>query len=196
VTESVGLSQCLYVKEASAAARVPIPLTARERLEAAYQSEFSYVWNTLRRLGVAVSDREDLCHDVFVALYRSINEGKYDVARPLKSWLFGIAFRVASDFRRRARHRYEVGGRDPERLPGGPLADQQLSALKDRELVMRGLMVLDLDRRAVFILHELEGRTMPEIAEILGAPLNTCYSRLRLARETFTKTVRQAKEEP
>jgi RNA polymerase sigma-70 factor (ECF subfamily) len=47
---------------------------------------------------------------------------------------------------------------------------------------MKALDTLDLDRRAVFVLHELDELSMPEIAAALSIPLNTAYSRLRLAR--------------
>jgi len=43
----------------------------------------------------------------------------------------------------------------------------------------------------VFILHELDECTMPEIAEALGIPLNTAYSRLRLASADLAATVRR-----
>jgi RNA polymerase sigma-70 factor (ECF subfamily) len=42
----------------------------------------------------------------------------------------------------------------------------------------------------VFTLFELEGMTGDDVAEVLGIPLGTAYSRLRLARESFRKAVR------
>lgn len=45
-------------------------------------------------------------------------------------------------------------------------------------------------QRAVFTLFELEGMTGDDVAEVLGIPLGTAYSRLRLARESFRKAVR------
>src|SRR4051812_36542553 len=71
-----------------------------------YEAHFNYVWHSLRRIGVQDADLEDLAHDVFVAFYRGLDN--YDPTRPVKPWLFGICFRVASDHRRRARHRFEV----------------------------------------------------------------------------------------
>ena len=48
---------------------------------------------------------------------------------------------------------------------------------------------VELDCRAVMVMHELEGHSVPHIAEVLGIPLNTAYSRLRLARAEFAKAV-------
>lgn len=154
-----------------------------------YDAEFHYVWHTLRRLGVAERDLEDLCHEVFVALYR----GGYDRARPIRPWLFGIAFRIASDDRRRARNRFEIPTAPDahEATDGAPRADEQVERAEERALVMTALGRLDLDKRAVFVMHEIDGHSMPEIAAALGAPLNTCYSRLRLGREQFANAVRR-----
>ena len=44
---------------------------------------------------------------------------------------------------------------------------------------------IDVGRRAVLVLHEIEEMTAPEIAESLSLPINTVYSRLRLARQEF-----------
>jgi RNA polymerase sigma-70 factor (ECF subfamily) len=153
-----------------------------------YEAHFSYVWHSLRRIGVRDADLEDLCHDVFVAFYRGLDT--YDPARPIKPWLFGICFRVASDHRRRARHRFEVHEtrEAPSNAPG---ADDRVAEHQARCLVERALGELHPDKRAVFILHEIDGHSMPEIAAVIPAPLNTLYSRLRLARAEFANAIRR-----
>ena len=57
----------------------------------------------------------------------------------------------------------------------------------------RALDALDLDRRSVFVMHELDGQAVPEIARTLSIPLNTAYSRLRLARRDFVDAVKRAR---
>lgn len=156
---------------------------------ALYESEFDYVFHSLRRLGAKDGDVEDLAHDVFVAFYRG--RAEFDRRRAVRPWLFGIAFRVASDYRRRARHRFEVSGEEREHADGAPGAEERLVSAEEQALIREGLDALDLDRRAVFVMHELDGHAMPEIAAALGVPLNTAYSRLRLAREQFTLVVRR-----
>jgi RNA polymerase sigma-70 factor, ECF subfamily len=156
---------------------------------ALYEAHLGYVWNTLRRLGVHEADREDLCHEVFLAFFRGT---KFDPSRPLRPWLFGIAFRVASDHRRRARFRHEIHAEVDRAAAATPLADQALQQKEARLEVERALAELDLDQRAVFILHEIDGLSMPEIERVLDAPLNTLYSRLRLGRRKFAAAVRGA----
>jgi RNA polymerase sigma-70 factor, ECF subfamily len=154
-----------------------------------YRSEFSYVWRTLRRLGAPRQDIEDLAHDLFVVVHRHLPE--YDPARPLRPWLFGIAVRVVADFRRAARNVREVLGEKREPVDAAPTAHERLEGAEARAVLMQALDGLDLDRRAVFVMHELDETPMPEIACTLDIPLNTAYSRLRLARADVAETIRR-----
>jgi len=142
----------------------------------------------LRRLGVARADVEDMAHDVFVAVLKQFDT--YDPARPIKPWLFGFAFRVASHYRRKARRVETL--EEPERLvDAGQRPDARYETERKRRMVQRVLEEIELDRRAVFVLHDIDGSTGEEIARSLGIPLGTVYSRLRLAREDFTAKMRR-----
>jgi len=174
---------------------LPGPSVADPPLEAAvpdpaqvFDEHGNYIWNTLRRLGVARADLEDLTHDTFVAVFRSWD--KYDTTRPLRPWLFVFALGVASDYRRRARHRLEVSATE-EPLDDAPSA-VELLLLKERQvLAQEALRNVPLNLRALLILHELDGSTVPEIAAALEIPVATAYSRLRLARESFARAARR-----
>jgi RNA polymerase sigma-70 factor (ECF subfamily) len=56
------------------------------------------------------------------------------------------------------------------------------------------LAQLDIDKRTVFVLAELEQLSVPEIAEALGINLNTIYSRQRAARAQFDAALRRHRE--
>jgi RNA polymerase sigma-70 factor, ECF subfamily len=159
---------------------------------ALYEAEFTHVWHTLRRFGVQDRDLEDLCHDVFVAFYGA--RDRYDQSRPLRPWLTGIAFRIASDYRRRAGHRRELSGQTVDSPSTDPRADDMLSARQEQDLVIGALATMEEDRRAVLVMHDLDGHSMPVIAEALGLLLNTAYSRLRLARVDFATEVRRRQQ--
>jgi RNA polymerase sigma-70 factor (ECF subfamily) len=150
---------------------------------AIFRAEFDYVWNSLRRLGVPLRDLEDLTHDVFFRIYERLAD--YDRARPLRPWLFGFSFRVASDYRRRFSNRREVLSPASETSDPAPTALDRLVQAEAMTLARTALEGIEIERRAVFILHELDGSSVPEIANALGLPLNTTYSRLRVAREEF-----------
>jgi RNA polymerase sigma-70 factor, ECF subfamily len=154
-----------------------------------FDQHCDYVWNTLRRLGIARVDREDLTHDTFVAVFRHWHA--YDTERPLRPWLFGFALRVASDHRRRARHRLEVSSDALDATDETPGAVELLLQKEREALAHQALQAMELNRRAVFILHELDGATLPEIARALEIPLGTASSRLRLARQDFVASVKR-----
>ena len=164
-----------------------------------YRAQFTYVWNTLRRLGVPTRDLEDLTHDLFLVAYRRLPD--YDPARPIRPWLFGIAVRLVADFRKAARNVHETVGITAglvEPAESSPAADERIAASQARGLLMRALGALDLDRRAVFVMHEIDELAVPDIAAALEIPLNTAYSRLRLARADVAAAARRIRllEEP
>jgi RNA polymerase sigma-70 factor, ECF subfamily len=169
------------------AASAAAPLDFRKLFDA----EVSYVWKTLRRLGVRPSDVEDVANEVWMTVYRRLDS--YDRARPIRPWLFGIAFRVAVAEKRLAYRRHEVLATEEghaERLASSaPPADEQLSAQDAHRLVLDALQSVDIDRRAIFVMHDMDEVEMKEIAASLDVPVNTAYSRLRLAREEFKSAV-------
>lgn len=165
-------------------------------LEQIYDAHFQFVWRVLRRLGVAAQDVRDAVQDVFVVVHRKLPEFRGEAK--VTTWLFAICMRVASDRRRAAHVRREVpteGELEPVRTDDAALELE----LERREAAMVLEQILDempLEQRAVFALFELEDERCEDIAELLGIPLGTVYSRLRLAREVFRKGVarRQARE--
>lgn len=160
---------------------------ATPTLGAIYDEHLDYVWNALRRLGVREADLEDLVHEVFLKVHGRLQD--YDRTRPIRPWLFGFAYRVAADYRRLAHHRFEVIGPAPEPVDPARPADQNLQACEERALVLAALERVDFDRRAVLILHDVEDVPAPAIAEVLSIPINTAYSRLRLARLELAKAL-------
>jgi RNA polymerase sigma-70 factor (ECF subfamily) len=172
-------------------ARVRPEMSERPDCLSAFQGEFDYLCRTLRRLGVPGSDVEDLVHEVFLVLYRRWRD--YDASLPLRPWLFGIAFRVASAHRKRAAR--EVPHAWIEVADDGPRPDQAAVAKQARALVIDALEKVPLPRRAVLVMHDLDGAAMRDIASTLSIPLFTAYSRLRKARKEFEGAVRRLKHQ-
>lgn len=157
---------------------------------AIYDANADYVQATLRRLGVSSAEVEDVTHDVFVAVFRHLDD--YDAARPIRPWLFGFAYRTASDHRRLARHRNEIASStETESRDDGPLPDERLEEARARMLCQRGLDALDFDKRTVLVMFDIEGRSAQDVADHFAIPLNTAYSRIRLARAEFERHIRE-----
>jgi len=157
-----------------------------------YEAWFDYVFRTVRRLGVADAAVDDVVQEIFVVVHRRLPD--FEGRSKLKTWLFGITFRVVREHRRATARRARGSGPRvddlelPSPRPGPGEAAERAQAAR---LVRALLDELDDDKREVFVLAELEGMTAPEIAEITGAKLNTVYSRLRAARGLFERALRR-----
>ena len=163
--------------------------------EEIYESYFDFVWRSLRRLGVHPAALDDAVQEVFLVVHRRLSE--FEGRSSLKTWLFGISMHVAQRLARTlARH---PADELPDVLLDRPTtATPQDEAARNEAIILLYAILdeLDPDKRAVFVMAELEQLTAPEIAEALGAPLNTVYSRLRAARREFEASLKrlQAKE--
>ena len=155
-------------------------------LEQVYRDHADFVWRLLRNFGVEGAGRDDAFHEVFLVVHRRLAD--YDGRASLPSWLFGITRNVVLHHRRsHARHlRRLTVAPEPS---AGPAPDEVIAAIEAREVVDRFLATLSEEHRLVFMLAELEGLKVPEIAEQLGVNLNTLYSRLNSARRRFASFV-------
>ena len=138
------------------------------------------MWRALRHLGVSEANVEDASQDVFVVVFRRLTDFRGDSS--IKTWLYGICVRVASEYRRRAHIVHEVPAAEPPALAEPAQQDEQLEKRQSLERLARILDQLDDEKRAVFVLYELEELTMTEVAKAVDCPLQTAYSRLHAAR--------------
>lgn len=161
------------------------PLT----FEGVFVEHAPFVWRTLRRLGAAPADIEDLCQDVFMVVHRQLPsfEGRSSV----RTWVYGICVRVASDYRKRLRRRREDV---VEEVPEQEVPAEQPEVVRERQaraLLDAALAKLDEDKRAVFVLYELEELPMAEVAQAVGCPVQTAYARLYAARRLVETALRR-----
>jgi RNA polymerase sigma-70 factor (ECF subfamily) len=157
-----------------------------------------FVRDTLARLRVPSQDVEDVAQDVLAVVVKRLPE--FTVQPPLclrdalRLWIHSICARRALDHARGLR---KQAGRVP--LDGAaelvaidhPAADEQIELREDERLLARLVAELPPDRRAVWLAHEVEGRSMPEIARDLGIPSGTAWNRLRLARDELRAAARR-----
>ena len=183
-------------------AREPGGSLSRDQLRGLYETHFGFVWRSLRRLGVPESSAEDAAQDVFLVVHR--RHGSYDSRwSRVETWLFGIVLRVARDHRRSRRRwhfRFDPTA-DVEKVlehravkHGGPESD--LARREAVELLELALGALDDRKRAVLVMVDVEGFTVPEAAEALGVNVNTAYWRLRAGRAEFERALTRARRAP
>ncbi len=153
--------------------------------QSVFEAELDYVCGSLRRLGVHSRDLEDLAQDVFIAMHRHFSQ--YDPRRPLRPWIFGFVYLTASNYRRLSRHQAEVFEDRAEELIEPASPEDELVSVQLEKRFWAALDRLSDELRAVFVMHELDEMSGPDIAESLGIPLNTAYSRIRAARLQMEK---------
>ncbi|WP_437602282.1 RNA polymerase sigma factor [Sorangium sp. So ce590] len=147
------------------------------------EEHFSFIARYLARLGVRAQDIEDVAQEVLAGAYRALP--RFDASRgSVRSWLMGIATHQASNHFRRAHRRRERlrPFDDLAQLPDATPDSEQRVIARDRRCVLEQLLEeLPMERRCVFVAHEIEEIDMAEIAQQLSIPLSTAWSRHRLA---------------
>ena len=167
---------------------------ARERsselsAERVYELHADFVWRTLQHLGARSADLEDLAQEVFVIVHRRIDS--FDGRSKLTTWLFGVCLHLVQRHRRRAYLRLEfLQAEPPERIdPSTP--EQRYAGAEANARLEKLLDKLSPERRATFVLFEVEGVSCEEIAELTAVPVGTVYSRLHLARKEVAKVAQR-----
>ena len=155
-----------------------------------FDGHAAFVLRNLRRLGVAEAELDDAAQDVFVVVHRNLE--RYDANCALRSWLFGILQRVAANYRRRGQRRRENVVADVPVESVEPAQLEHVARLEAQRLLLDALDALEQQRRAIFILYELEEMPMPDVAHAVGCPLQTAYSRLYAARDTVRRHILRA----
>jgi RNA polymerase sigma factor (sigma-70 family) len=159
-------------------ARAAAP-TPHESFDDVYRRQLGFVWRMLRYHGVPAAAIEDSVQEVFMVVHRRWAD--WDRSSSERSWLFGIARRVAARhhrgaFRHERRQQVVSAPRGPQPI------DEQVADRQLLDTLERALAELDEPSRTVFVLAQIEGLAAPEIAELVGSKLNTVYWRLRVAR--------------
>jgi RNA polymerase sigma-70 factor (ECF subfamily) len=173
-----------YLRLAHSAPPAPTPESA---CLAAFDGELDYIFTTLKRLGAAPYEVEDLAQEVFVVLYRHWRT--LDTDRPIRPYLFGVAYRVLfAHHRRQAREILcaDVDADDGALSPEGSLQTKQSVAL-----VTAALQRLPMSRRAVVVMHDLDEIPIADVARSLAITRFGAYARLRKGRRELAAAVRR-----
>jgi RNA polymerase sigma-70 factor (ECF subfamily) len=157
-----------------------------------FEAHYASVWRLLRRFGVPPSQLDDAAQEVFWVAARRISD-----IQPGRehAFLYGVALRVASHVLRRRKSAPPMT--ELERLPDivdpGPSPEGELEQQRARQLLDTVLDRLPLELRTVFVLFELEGIPVRDIAELEEIPVGTASSRLRRAREEFSAIAKRVR---
>ncbi|MCB9549462.1 MAG: sigma-70 family RNA polymerase sigma factor [Myxococcales bacterium] len=144
------------------------------------------VYRVARRFVDGDAEAEEVVQEVFVAAFRYID--RFRGGSRLRTWLYRITVNRALKRRRWRTRRREVGPEDAERTAGHAITPEALAADRQALAVLQACLDrLEPRKRAVLVLHELEGLDTREIAEILQCPRSTVLTRLSRARQDLLR---------
>lgn len=152
------------------------------RFDRLYRDNFPFVWAAAHRCGAPADAVDDVVQDVFVTAYRRLAELSWEVSP--RGWLYGVTRRVAFRYRRSAARTARRNAAVGVTSKRSDRPHRRHDAAKALEALLAELAEAQRD---VFVMAELLGLSAPEIAAELELPVNTVYSRLRLARRRLTE---------
>ena len=154
---------------------------------AVYERELDYLFETLQRLGASPREIEDLAQEVFLILHR--NWPTLDLSRPLRPYIFAVAFRIVCTHRRRRGREIPFAYLEAEDEAMGP--EGSLQSKESVQVLRAALDTVPLQRRAVVIMHDLDGFPIVEVAAKLSLTRFGAYARLRKARKELASALRR-----
>jgi RNA polymerase sigma-70 factor (ECF subfamily) len=173
-----------YLRLVHVAPSVPAP--PKTCLEV-FDAELDYLFETLRRMGANARETEDFAQEIFVVLHR--NWPNIDTTRPMRPYLFGVAFRIVCAQRRRRAREVPFAALEAEDAGAGP---EGLVQKKETVALLRAALErVPLARRAVLILHDLDGVAIADVAKKLSVSRFGAYARLRKGRRELAAAVRR-----
>jgi RNA polymerase sigma-70 factor (ECF subfamily) len=159
----------------------------------AYRSHGAFVANVIQGLTGRGPHVEELLHEVFIVAHKK--RGSYDGRAAVRTWLYGIARHLSLRHNRSKRRFFGWLDRarlEPEVVPSS--AEAQLAEAERVVFFHQALATLPIELREVFVLYELEEQEGAAIAELLGLPIGTVWTRLRTARQRFTQVVERRRK--
>ena len=154
-----------------------------------FQHTSDDVRRILFRLAGPVADFEDLVQQVYLAVFASIDGFRGESS--FSTWLFSVCLHVVRK-RSRSRGRWLRLRARLAANPPAPAADAraEVDQAERARRVWHTLDSLSVRQREVLVMYEMEGMTGPQIAEILGIPQATVWTRLHHARRAFRRRFR------
>jgi RNA polymerase sigma-70 factor, ECF subfamily len=157
-----------------------------------------FVFRTLVRLTGSREQVEDLAQEVFLRLYRGMENFRGDAK--LTTYLYRITLNVAQDeWKRRKKEQSHTSFDDPDagwedRLPhGGDDAEQVLSRKQLKAGLECALGELSEVERQVIVMFHQEELTYEKIAEVLSLPLNTVRTHLHRGRKKLKERLQEGR---
>jgi RNA polymerase sigma-70 factor, ECF subfamily len=157
------------------------------RLAVLFEVHEDRLYRLARRLVASSGDAEDLVQEAFLRAATSLRSAPAGRARE-EAWLVRILVNIRRDqWRRTAVRKRAAVMLRADVSTSGPDVE---SALIDKQAVWRALDVLHPRRRAILVMHELEGMSRSAIASLLGITVMTVRWNLSMARRDLKQILK------
>lgn len=154
-----------------------------------------FVLGLLGKLGVARSDIDDVAQEVYLAIHAELPS--FEARSSFKTWLCGVCRHKAADYRRkRARRQLLTSTRPAELAPEGECPQGALLQQEAKEALRRAVARLPDEQLEVFVLHAVEDLPMRDVAALVGCPIDTAYTRYRVALQRVKAFCERAERAP
>ena len=167
-----------------ASAEAALEAVHDERLEGWFRDHFDTLWRFAARLGVPRQHVDDVVQEAFITASRRAADIASGAER---RFLISVTIKIAANQRRRSARQLDRPGAVEEHADSARDGAELLERKRQLELFYAALDALPYEQRSAFVLHELEGFTVPQIAELLDIPQGTAASRLGRGRRAFAK---------
>jgi RNA polymerase sigma-70 factor (ECF subfamily) len=177
----------------AAVADLDPPIGAALNITDIYAEHAPFVGRIILRLVGRGAHVDDLLQETFIVAFKKRHE--FDGRAKVTTWLYAIASHLCLRYRRSVLRFALFRARLPQ--PGDDVPppferpDGRLERRQDIALVEAGLQKLPFKQREVFVLYELEGMEGSAIAELLGIPVGTVWTRLHEGRKRFKELMRR-----
>lgn len=157
-----------------------------------------FVWRTVRALGVRSEDVPDVCQEVFIVICRKL--GDFEGRSALSTWIYAVCLRRVQSYQRSLARRKES---PVTQLPDQDVPARQIDDISKNQrqtLLLEAIGQLKKAEREVFVLYEIEEKSIAEVAQIVERPQRTVYDLRNRARKSiecfWKKAIRQGRIDP
>ena len=170
----------------------PSGVQERERGDVHPADLLALLYRQMRSLAGPRQDLDDLVQQAAERALRALD--RFEGRCTLSTFTYGIVYRTMLDhdrWYRRFRRRFAIEQREELVEPASPrCSDADLVELERARRLYQALDNLPAAKRAVLILHDLEGIDVADVSRIVGSNERTVRSRVRDARKKLAELLK------
>jgi len=169
---------------------------SKEPFEALLSPHIDHIYRLAYRYTGQREGAEDLTQELLTKLYN--RRAELEQIEPLRPWISRVLYNLFIDTTRSAARQpiHSAADFDLEQIEAANSPEREVASAQIHKKVLMALDTLNPDQRALMTMHDMEGFTLPELAELLDTPIGTLKSRLHRARARVRDEINAHSVEP